>query len=98
MNEYIENRLITPERMMDGGTYKYVRFSTGEFRFCGIHNQHIDLVDTCDTPVTAGMIGVEGDIFAIIDKGSRSIGIGYDPNDKALISRLIGRRTKPDIY
>ena len=91
---------LTPERVRaeiktrTTRPLKYVRMADGTLRFIDVLSNfsHADVVAPGESAVSAGIIGIDGDAFAIFKRGSDTLRIGAREDDADVLAAALGLR------
>lgn len=80
--------------------FKYIRVGVDDFRFVILNtidlHAHLATREEEENKETtsAGVIGIFNDTVSIIDQGSISLGVKWDPKDQELLPKLFGYKLK----
>lgn len=82
---------LTIEEVKKLDLVKFVRVA-GEYRFCYNYNNHCDLVELGEIPLSAGVISIYSNNkkFKFCNSWSSTLKIGVDQNDDSRLSLLLG--------
>jgi hypothetical protein len=86
---------------MEPGLYKFVQVNKGEIRFVesSLHGpRHIDLVNKGETATAAGLVSIFEGFWKFADRFSTSLRIGCTDSIIPILTGIIGKPYKEDIW
>jgi len=74
---------------------KYVGMADGTYRFAHVMDEHCQMVNEGEVPISGGVIMVAPDYWKMQSTGSMSLKLPTTAEDEDNLTRILNRRLKP---